>query len=217
MFMNILCAMHMMTSVPSMIWKCMRNIWRCMNNSENMWKCMRICVVCLWIYCVRWAWWLQCPPIRQSAPSPPLLSNHLSPCADHSIEMLIMLRRWKTILMYNDKKSHHTVPAQKSKISKQMIGGKVLNFFLCKDHKTTLIFARLSYYFTPYNRLTDDSLQTGSQAHKVVHASLGSLFGQQDLYFPANHWKLTDIFFPIWALWRRCAICCPQGIGLLRK
>ena len=70
--------------------------------------------------------------------------------------------------MYNDKKSHHTVPAQKSKISKQMIGGKVLNFFLCKDHKTTLIFARLSYYFTPYNRLTDDSLSTdrftGSQS-----------------------------------------------------
>ena len=45
-----------------------------------------------------------------------------------------------------------------------------------------------------------------TKAHKVVHASLGSRFGQQDLYFPNphTHWNLNDIFFPIWILWGQC-------------
>ena len=210
MFMNMLCAMHMMTTVPSIIWKCMTNIG--MKNYENMW----VLYVYEYIVCDEHD---DCSALQSGRVLPPLLFWAII-CLPVQIIQLKCSSCWgdgKQFWCIMIKKSHHTVPAQKSKISKQMIGGKVLNFFLCKDHKTTLIFARLSYYFTPYNRLTDDSLQTGSQAHKVVHASLGSLFGQQDLYFPANHWKLTDIFFPIWALWRRCAICCPQGIGLLRK
>ena len=41
-------------------------------------------------------------------------------------------------------------------------------------------------------------LTSGLKAHKVVHASLGSRFGQQDLYFPPFIEILMIYFFPIW-------------------
>ena len=117
------------------------NVWKNMKmyekyRNENVWK--YVSVVCLWIYCVRWAWWLQCPPIRQSAPSPPLLSNHLSPCADHSIEMLIVLRRWETILMYNDKKAITPSPLRNQISANKWLVGKSLTFSFLKIIKLLL-------------------------------------------------------------------------------
>ena len=66
----------------------------------------------------------------------------------------------------------HTVPAQ-IKYQQKNHWGEVLNFFLSEDHKTTLTFCQVIIL-----------LYTSSQAHKVVPASHGSRFGQQDLYFP---------------------------------
>ena len=43
MFMNILCAMHMMTTVPSMIWKCMKKY-------ENVWKIYEWKMWVLYVY-----------------------------------------------------------------------------------------------------------------------------------------------------------------------
>ena len=51
--------------------------------------------------------------------------------------------------------SEHTVPAQKSNISKKMIVGVSLTFSFLK----IILFARLSYYFLPHIRLTDYSVQ----------------------------------------------------------
>ena len=43
----------------------------------------------------------------------------------------------------------HTVPAQKSNISKKLIVGKSLTFSFLKIIRRLLLFVRLSYYFTP--------------------------------------------------------------------
>ena len=72
--------------------------------------------------------------------------------------------------------------------------GEVLNFFLYNDHKTTLTFCQvIILLFATYqaHRL----LTSGLKAHKVVHASLGSRFGQQDLYFPILIEILMIYFF----------------------
>ena len=94
----------------------------------------------------------------------------------------------------------HTVPAQKSNISKKIIGGRSLTFSFLKIIRRLLLFARLSYYFTPYNRLTDYSLQV----HKLKKSSTLLSFWPAGFIPPPNDWKLTDIFFPIWTLWVRC-------------
>ena len=44
--------------------------------------------------------------------------------------------------------NEHTVPAQKSNISKKIIGGRSLTFSFLKIIRRLLLFARLSYYFT---------------------------------------------------------------------
>ena len=67
-----------------------------------------------------------------------------------------------------------------------------------------LLIARLSYYFTPYNRLTDYSLQV----HKLTKSSTLLSFWPAGFILPPNHWKLTEIFFPIWTLWARCGLGC---------
>ena len=82
--------------------------------------------------------------------------------------------------------------------AKKIIGGR--SFFLYEDHKQFLHFARLSYYFTPYNRLTDYSLEV----HKLTKSSTLLSFWPAGSIPPPNDWKLTDIFFPIWTLWVRC-------------
>ena len=46
-------------------------------------------------------------------------------------------------------KERHTVPAQKSNISKKIIVGESLTFSFLKIIRRLLLFARLSYYFTP--------------------------------------------------------------------
>ena len=60
-----------------------------------------------------------------------------------------------------------------------------------------LLFARLSYYFSPVHTIYQAHrlLTSGLKAHKVVHASLGSRFGQQDLYFPILIEILMIYFF----------------------
>ena len=103
--------------------------------------------------------------------------------------------KWKKV------KGGHTVPAQKSNISKKIIGGKSLTFSFLKIIRRLLLFARLSYYFTPYNRLTDYSLQV----HKLTKSSTLLSFWPAGFILPPNHWKFTDIFFPKWTLWARCA------------
>ena len=64
-----------------------------------------------------------------------------------------------------------------------------------------LLFARLSYYLTAYNRLTDYSLQI----HKLTKSSTLLSFWPAGFILPPNHWKLTDIFFsnmdPLGAAW----------------
>ena len=74
------------------------------------------------------------------------------------------------------------VPAQKSNISKKNHWGEVLNFFLSEDHRRLLLFARLSYYFTPYNRLTDYS----QQVHKLTKSSTLLLFWPAGFIPPPN-------------------------------
>ena len=72
--------------------------------------------------------------------------------------------------------------------------GEVLNFFLYNDHKTTLTFCQvIILLFATYqaHRL----LTSGLKAHKVIHASLGSRFGQQDLYLPILIEILMIYFF----------------------
>ena len=72
--------------------------------------------------------------------------------------------------------------------------GEVLNFFLTEDHKTTLTFCQvIILLFATYqaHRL----LTSGLKAHKVIHASLGSRFGQQDLYLPILIEILMIYFF----------------------
>ena len=86
----------------------------------------------------------------------------------------------------------HTVPAQKSNISKKMIGGGVLNLFLSKDYKTTLTFCQVIILLYTSSRLTKSSTLLSAP----VLASR--------IYTSPYHWKLTDIFFPIWTLWGRC-------------
>ena len=66
---------------------------------------------------------------------------------------------------------YHTVPAQKSNISKKNHCGEVLNFFLSDYHQTILTFCQviiLLYTMYQAHRL----LTTGPQTHKVVHTSL---------------------------------------------
>ena len=82
-----------------------------------------------------------------------------------------------------------------------------------------LLFARLSYYFTPYNRLTDYSLQV----HKLKKSSTLLSFWPAGFIPPPNDWKLTDIFIPISTLWARCGgwaliikIFWPIVLGLFR-
>ena len=96
----------------------------------------------------------------------------------------------------------HTVPAQKSNISKKIIGGRSLTFSFLKIIRRLLLFARLSYYFTPYNRLTDYSLQV----HKLKKSSTLLSFWPAGFIPPPNDWKLTDKFFPIPIFWARCAL-----------
>ena len=55
-------------------------------------------------------------------------------------------------------------PCSEIKYQQKNHWGEVLNFFLYEDHKQFLLFARLSCYFTPYNRLTDYSLEV----HKLT-------------------------------------------------
>ena len=74
------------------------------------------------------------------------------------------------------------------KISMSM--GKYKSCWPKREH-WLLLFARLSYYFSPVLHQTSP----GHKAHKVGHASLGSRFGQQDLYFPALIEILMIYFF----------------------
>ena len=97
----------------------------------------------------------------------------------------------------------HTVPAQKTNISKKIIAGKSLTFSFMQIIRRFLLFARLSYYFTPYNRLTDYSLQV----HKLKKSSTLLSFWPAGFIPPPNDWKLTDAFFPISILWARCENC----------
>ena len=91
----------------------------------------------------------------------------------------------------------HTVPAQKSNIIKKMSVGKSLTFSFIMIIRRLLLFARLSYYFSPVHTIYQAHrlLTSGLKAHKVVHASLGSRFGQQDLYLPILIEILMIYFF----------------------
>ena len=84
--------------------------------------------------------------------------------------------------------------------AKKIIVGKSLTFSFVKIIRRLLLFTRLSYYFTPYNRLTDYSLEV----HKLTKSSTLLSFWPAGSIPPPNDWKLTDIFFPIWTLWVRC-------------
>ena len=107
--------------------------------------------------------------------------------------------------------SAHTVPAQKSNISKKIIGGRSLTFSFLKIIRRLLLFARLSYYFTLHNRLTDYS----QQVHKLTKSSTLLSFWPAGFIPPPNDWKLADIFFPIWTFWARCDPVTPwDPVGL---
>ena len=96
------------------------------------------------------------------------------------------------------KRRIHTVPAQKSNIIKKMSVGKSLTFSFIMIIRRLLLFARLSYYFSLFLFATYQAhrlLTSGLKAHKVVHASLGSRFGQQDLYLPILIEILMIYFF----------------------
>ena len=83
-----------------------------------------------------------------------------------------------------------------------MIVGVSLTFSFLEIIRRLLLFARSSYYFTPYNRLTDYSLEV----HKLTKSPTLLSFWPAGSIPPPNDWKLTDIFFPIWTLWVRCVI-----------
>ena len=87
--------------------------------------------------------------------------------------------------------SAHTVPAQKSNISKKIIGGRSLTFSFLKIIRRLLLFARLSYYFTPYNRLTDYSLQV----HKLTKSSTLLSFWPAGFILPPIIENLLIYFF----------------------
>ena len=91
-------------------------------------------------------------------------------------------------------------PRSENKYQQKNHCGEVLNFSFMKIIRRFLLFARLSYYFTPYNRLTDYSLQV----HKLTKSSTLLSFWPAGFIPPPNDWKLTDIFFPISTLWARC-------------
>ena len=78
-----------------------------------------------------------------------------------------------------------------------MIVGKSLTFSFIMIIRRLLLFARLSYYFSPVHTIYQAHrlLTSGLKAHKVVHASLGSRFGQQDLYLPILIEILMIYFF----------------------
>ena len=82
-------------------------------------------------------------------------------------------------------------PRSENKYQQKNHCGEVLNFSFMKIIRRFLLFARLSYYFTPYNRLTDYSLQV----HKLTKSSTLLSFWPAGFILPANHWKLPDIFF----------------------
>ena len=91
-------------------------------------------------------------------------------------------------------------PRSEIKYKQKNHWGEVLNFSFLKIIRRLLLFARLSYYFTPYNRLTDYSLQV----HKLKKSSTLLSFWPAGFIPPPNDWKLTDNFFPISTLWARC-------------
>ena len=74
--------------------------------------------------------------------------------------------------------------------------GEVLNFSFLKIIRRLLLFARLSYYFTPYNRLTDYSLQV----HKLTKSSTLLSFWPAGFILPPIIENLLIYFFPIWTL-----------------
>ena len=72
--------------------------------------------------------------------------------------------------------------------------GEVLNFFLSEDHKTTLTFCQVIIL-----------LYTSSNLDFTRSTPCLNTFWPAGFIPPPNDWNLTDIFFPKWILWGRCA------------
>ena len=112
-----------------------------------------------------------------------------------------------------DSSCYHTVPAQKSDISKKIIAGKSLTF-------SFLIIIDDSYFLPGYH-ITWQHI-TGSQTTHYRSTSSQSRphfsrSGQQDLYFPPIIENLLIYFFsnmdPEGAVW----LACSSGVAFIKK
>ena len=83
-------------------------------------------------------------------------------------------------------------PRSEIKYQQKTDSGEVFNLFLSKDHKTTLTFCQVIILLYTSSRLTKSS------------TLLSAPILASRIYTSPFHWKLTDIFFPIWILWGRC-------------
>ena len=82
-------------------------------------------------------------------------------------------------------------PRSEIKYQQKNLWGEVLNFSFLKIIRRLLLFARLSYYFTPYNRLTDYS----QQVHKLTKSSTLLSFWPAGFILPPIIENLLIYFF----------------------